>query len=91
MYARQTVVVNKTGLHARPASSFVKMAKTFSSEITVKNVTTNVAPANAKAMFAVLGQALCKGTTVEICAEGADEKTAVDSLITLIDSGFGEI
>ena len=48
MYKRSTMVVNKTGLHARPE------------------------------------------TMVELCAEGADENEAVDALVALIESGFGE-
>lgn len=90
MYSKQTILVNACGLHARPAAQFVKLAKDFSSKITVRNVKPDSVPGNAKSMIMVLSQALCQGSTVEICAEGADEKEAVDLLIALIDSGFGE-
>lgn len=39
MYKRSTMVVNKTGLHARPASDFVAEAKKYKSRITITNLT----------------------------------------------------
>ncbi len=90
MYARQTKIINKTGLHARPASSFVMATKEFKSDITIRNVDTGSDPANAKSIIMLLAAGLASGTTVEIAASGNDEKEAVDALIALIESGFGE-
>ena len=83
MYKRSTMVVNKTGLHARPASDFVAEAKKYKSRITITNLTDYPdEPGDAKAM--------APETMVELCAEGADENEAVDALVALIESGFGE-
>lgn len=38
MYSKETVIINKTGLHARPASDFTKKASGFKSAINVKNL-----------------------------------------------------
>lgn len=89
MLARQTIVVNKTGLHARPASDLVLRAKTFESTITIKR-TDGGEPVNAKSLVRILGEGMSMGTKVEIAADGSDEKEAVDALIALMASGFDE-
>lgn len=38
MYSKKTTVINRTGLHARPASQFIEMAKRFSSRIQISNL-----------------------------------------------------
>lgn len=90
MVSKQTKIINATGLHARPASAFVMKAKEFESAVTLKNLDTNGEAINAKSIMLILAQGLAKGTNVEIAADGADEQKAVDELVALIDSGFGE-
>lgn len=92
MYKRKTTVINRTGIHARPASVFVNEAKKFLSSITICNLSLQEQnnTANAKSIIKVLTLALSQGAEVEISADGPDEKAAVDALIELIDSGFGE-
>ena len=90
MYEKETIVVNKTGIHARPASEFTRKATTYSSNITVINHDTGK-EGNAKSIIAVMAMALSKGTKVGIRAEGDDEQAAVEGLIELIDAGFGEV
>jgi phosphocarrier protein len=89
MYKRTTTVVNKSGLHARPASDFVQAAGKFESKITIRR-TDEEDEANAKSIVFVLSLGVSKGTEVELCAKGTDEQEAVDSLVALIESGFGE-
>ena len=91
MYTRRTTIINKSGLHARPAMDFVAQAKTFKSKIKIMNLNSPEDGAlNGKSIITVLSLAMGPGTPVEISAEGEDEILAVDSLIELIDSGFGE-
>ena len=89
MYKKRTTIKNKTGLHARPASEFIAMASKFSSRITIKKLSEDE-DANAKAIVMLLALGLAQGEEVEIVAKGDDEVEAVDSLIALIDSKFGE-
>lgn len=89
MYSRRVVVQNKSGLHARPASDFVSMAKKFKSKITIKTIKEDV-EVDAKSIVLLISIGAGKGTEVEIAAEGEDEKAAVDSLVSLIESKFGE-
>ena len=87
MYSKKTVVQNKTGLHARPASDFVAAAKNYKSKLTIK---TSEEEANAKSIILLLSLGASAGTEVEICADGEDEVEAVEALVSLIDSKFGE-
>ncbi|KMZ55164.1 HPr family phosphocarrier protein [Dorea sp. D27] len=90
MYKKTVKIINPTGLHARPASDFVAMAKKFTSKIKIKDLSNDEKPANAKSIITLLALGLGKGTDVEIMAEGEDEEKAVESLAALIESGFGE-
>lgn len=90
MVCKQTAVMNKTGLHARPASDFVLEAKKYESKVLIRNVDTDGDPVNAKSIVRLLAEGMGQGTNIEIIAEGADEQQAVDSLVALIETGFGE-
>jgi phosphocarrier protein len=92
MYQQKTTVANPTGLHARTASDFIAMAKKFEAKIKIKRAedTEGEEEANAKSIVHLLGLGICQGEDVIITADGSDEKAAVDALIGLIDSRFGE-
>ncbi len=90
MVSEQTVIVNKTGLHARPASTFVLKAKEFQSKITIRSLEGDGGAVNAKSIVLLLSQGMGQGTKVEIAAEGPDERQAVNTLVSLMETGFGE-
>lgn len=91
MVSKQTELKNASGLHARPASEFVALAKTFQSAITVRRLDeVDSLPANAKSIIKILAQGIGVGTPIEIAADGEDEQEAVEKLIALVDSKFGE-
>ncbi len=81
------VIKNKVGLHARPASAFVREASKFKATITV---THGANQANAKSILNVLTLGANQGAVVNICAEGEDAEEALKALIALNDSNFGE-
>lgn len=87
MYTVKVEVKNKTGLHARPAATFVKTANKFKSGITIKK---DGKEANAKAILSVLTLGAAMGSVVSITADGEDEQQAVSTLVELIESKFGE-
>jgi len=89
MYTKNTTITNDTGLHARPASDFVRLATQYDSKIYIGKAENDV-KLDAKSIVMILALALKKGTVVEISADGSDEKQAVDALIGLIESGFPE-
>ncbi|MDR7417402.1 MAG: HPr family phosphocarrier protein [Armatimonadota bacterium] len=83
-------LTNKVGLHARPAALFVQTAARFQSGITVRNVTRNTEPVNAKAILAVLTLGAEHGHEIEVTASGADEGECLDALRALVSARFGE-
>lgn len=89
--AEATVQVrNKVGLHARPASMFVQTAAKFSSQIKVKNLTSDGKFVDAKSIIMVLTLGVMKDHEVIIQTEGADADAALDALKGLIENNFGE-
>ena len=90
MYKRTATILNKSGLHARPASDFVKEAAKFNSKITIKRLDEDE-EANAKSIVFLLSLGISQGTEVEISALGDDEQQAADALAAMIESGFGEL
>lgn len=91
MYTKTTTVQNATGLHARPASDFIALASQFQSYIVIRRKGGEEdEDANAKSIVNLLALGLSQGEEVEIEANGEDEHKAVDSLVALIDSKFGE-
>ena len=87
MYQRETTVTNQTGLHARPASQFVKLAKKFELKIAITNLN-SLKTGDAKSIVKVMVLSIKKGTPVRIGAQGEDEEEAVNALVDVIDSGF---
>ena len=83
----QAVIVNRLGLHARPAMAFVDCAAAFASEITVCKGDTEV---DGKSIMQMMMLAATKGSTLEIAAEGNDAAEACDALGKLVADGFGE-
>ena len=62
MTSKELTVINETGLHARPASDFVALAKRFASTVKVRNVDSGRPAVNAKSVLRVLGEGMGKGT-----------------------------
>lgn len=80
---RIVTLINKDGLHARPAAEFVKLASTFDFPVTVNGK-------DAKSLLGIMSLGLTKGMTVEISSSNGEASRAVDALAELIESGFGE-
>ena len=81
MYSKEVIIQNKTGLHARPASIFVKEATRFKSDI---KMIKNNKKYNAKSIMGILSMAGSKGQKIVIQAIGEDEEDAVKELADLI-------
>ncbi len=87
----QVAVQHKVGLHARPASSFVKLATTFPCDISVRNVTAdNDRVVNAKSILSVLALGVRQGDIIGLEADGPDADEALKSLEKLVIANFGE-
>ncbi|QOX65009.1 HPr family phosphocarrier protein [Anoxybacterium hadale] len=81
--ARQAVSVkNNTGLHARPAAEFAKIAKSALCEVYVEK---DGKKANAKSVLGILSLAICKGNVIDIITKGEGEDAALSQLVSFID------
>ena len=84
---REVKIVNKYGLHARPAMQFVETANRFNCKIEVANGPLAV---DAKSIMSVMRLAATKGTTLKLLADGEDAADAVEALAKLVADSFGE-
>jgi len=80
-------VVNRLGLHARPAAMVVQKASRFKSEIRLVKDEFEV---NAKSIMSVMMLAAEKGSFIIIKAWGEDESVAVEEIAKLFEGKFGE-
>ena len=83
MYEQKVTLSNEIGLHARPASIFIRQAVKFPCDITVEKAGRSY---NAKSIMSVLSMSASKGDDIIIRAEGDSEEEAVKSLIDLIEN-----
>ena len=84
---RSAPIVNRLGLHARPAAEFVKIANRFKAHIVVKKDELEV---NGKSIMGMMMLAAECGSALLIRADGDDAEQAVDALLALVAAGFGE-
>ena len=80
-------IVNRLGLHARPAAEFVKVAGRFKSNITVRKDELEV---NGKSIMGMMMLAAECGSSLLVRAEGEDAEEALAAIAALIAAGFGE-
>lgn len=81
-----TTVEHEKGLHARPASVFVQTASEFEADVRVANPDGDTADATSS--IGVISLGVEPGDSIEITADGADARRAVDRLVTLVESDF---
>ena len=88
MVSGKVTVKNPSGFHLRPAGMFCEMAEGYASSIRFNKGDDR--EYNAKSVLSVLGAGVKSGSVIEIICEGKDEQEALDALVELVDSGFGE-
>jgi phosphocarrier protein HPr len=87
MIKQSITISNKLGLHARASAKLTKLAGSFQSDVFM---TRNDRRVNAKSIMGVMMLAAGIGSVVELEVTGADEQSAMDALIALINDKFGE-
>jgi len=85
---REVEIVNRAGMHARPAAEFVKLAGRFSSDIRVEKDGIEV---NGKSIMGVLMLAAERGSRLRLSATGSDAEDALEALSDLVGRGFEEV
>ena len=87
MTSQAVTVVNQLGMHARAAAKFVHLATRYESRVKVARDAREI---DGKSIMGILLLAAARGSTITISADGHDERGAVDALVALVQSGFGE-
>ena len=87
LYFAEVTIPNKKGLHARASARFVRCAGGFDAEI---RVTREGHTVGGTSIMGLMMLAAGQGHSILIEAEGADARAAIEALIALVESGFGE-
>ena len=85
--SKELLIINKRGLHARASAKFVQMVEKFSAEVWVTRGSETV---GGTSIMGLMMLAAGQGHSILIEAEGADARAAIEALIALVESGFGE-
>jgi phosphocarrier protein len=83
------VILDPTGLHARPAVKLTKLAKTFGAAVEIR-ADDSESWTNAKSPNAVMKLKAAHGLPLHVRASGEDAKAAVDALVALINRDFSD-
>ncbi|WP_280340547.1 dihydroxyacetone kinase phosphoryl donor subunit DhaM, partial [Nocardia neocaledoniensis] len=84
------VPANPHGLHARPAAQVVGAVRGLDSAVALRNLDTGAGPVPANSLSRLAALGALTGHRVEVTATGPDARTAVERVLALAATGFGE-
>jgi phosphocarrier protein len=87
LYFAEVMIPNKKGLHARASAQFVRCAANYTAQV---RVTREGHTVGGTSIMGLMMLAAGQGHTILIEAEGAEAAAALEALIKLVESGFGE-
>ncbi len=87
MIEQNLQILNRLGLHARPAALIAQTAAKFAADI---SLTKDQVTINAKSIMGVMMLAAEHGSSVCLKVQGPDEKVAFEALKQLFDNKFNE-
>jgi len=88
MIERIVKIVNKAGLHTRPAATIVKMAAKYKCEFFISRDGLNI---NGKSIIGVMTLAAEEGSELVLSFDGEDEEQAADEISSYFERGFDEL
>ncbi|WP_312039496.1 phosphocarrier protein HPr [Macrococcoides bohemicum] len=81
MEQQSYVIIDETGIHARPATMLVQTASKFESDIQLEY---NAKKVNLKSIMGVMSLGVGKDAEITIYAEGSDEKEAIEAISDIL-------
>jgi phosphocarrier protein HPr len=84
---KEITIINRLGLHARPAAMFVRIASRYRSEVWVEKEGERI---NGKSIMGLMMLAAGQGSKLLICCDGPDADKALEELEELIQRKFDE-
>ena len=88
MIVREVTVLNRAGIHTRPASMIVRTASRFASDFFIQKDGYEI---NGKIIIGVMTLAAEQGSAVTLVFEGTDENEAANAVTALFEESFGEV
>lgn len=82
MVSQKVVIKNKTGLHARPAALFSKLANSCPCDVFIEKDEKKV---NAKSILGVLSLAIVMDSEITIITEGEEEESSLKKLVDFVN------
>ena len=87
MIEQKVKIINRAGIHARPASVLVQSIKDLKANIYLEKGRERI---NAKSIMGILTLLATYGTELNVIAEGEDEEKAVEIIVRLVETKFEE-
>ncbi len=87
MITKKLTVLNKLGIHARPAAQFVRAASRFKADVTVVKDDESV---DGKSIMGLMMLAVGCGAVITVSVDGPDEQESMEAIESLLASKFGE-
>ena len=88
MIENQVKIINKAGLHTRPAATIVKLASKYKCEFYISKDGVNI---NGKSIIGVMTLAAEMGSVITLSFDGVDEKEAAAEITDYFNRGFDEL
>lgn len=88
MIEKKVLIVNKAGLHTRPAATIVKLASKYKSEFYISKDGLSV---NGKSIIGVMTLVAEMGSELLLSFEGEDEQEAAKEISDYFNRGFDEV
>ena len=88
MIEKTVKIINKAGLHTRPAATIVKMAAKYKCEFFISKDGLNI---NGKSIIGVMTLAAEMGSEINLSFDGADEEQAAKEIVDYFNRGFDEL
>lgn len=85
--ARELLIVNRKGLHARASAKFVQMVERFASDVTVTRCEETV---GGTSIMGLLTLGAAQGTTITVTALGDDAEACLEAIAQMVAGRFGE-
>jgi phosphocarrier protein HPr len=88
MIEKTVKIINKAGMHTRPAATIVKMASKYKCEFYISRNGLNI---NGKSIIGVMTLAAEMGSEVTLTFDGEDEQQAANEIVDYFNRGFDEL
>jgi phosphocarrier protein len=88
MIEKKIRIINKAGLHTRPAATIVKMAAKYKCEFYISRDGMNI---NGKSIIGVMTLAAEEGSELLLSFDGVDEEQAANEIVEFFEKGFNEL